>query len=163
MPDTSRRLILRVIIKLLSLTALIITGYVFFSSYDEKTTSSTGIVPLRIELNTLQLAQPQRLEWAGGPLQLIRMSNNAQLYLFYDRGGNLNCPLSWQPPKSSQAPHQPWPGGFRDQCSGVWYRYDGQVLPGQRTEQNLQAPPYRLINRHLLEIGVNGDNAAPAN
>jgi hypothetical protein len=162
MADTSRRLILRVTIKLLSLTALVFTGYILFSG-DEGEARGPTTAPLLIELNTLHPAQAQRLEWADGPLQLLRMADNAPPFIFYDRGGSLNCPLSWQSHKSPLAPHQPWPGGFRDQCSGVWYRYDGQVLPGQGTDQNLQAPPYRLLNGHLLQIGVSGDNASPAN
>jgi Rieske Fe-S protein len=163
MPEPSRRLILRVILKLFGLTALLFIVYILFSGDDEQATPATTLPPLLVDLNTLQPAQPQRLEWAGGPLQLLRIADNAPSYLFYDRGGKLGCPLSWQPPGTAQAPQQPWPGGFRDQCNSVWYLYDGKVLPEQASEQNLQSPPYRIIEGDLLEIGVNGDNAAPAN
>lgn len=163
MPDSPRRLILRLTLKLLSLIALLFTVYILFSGDDNEVASLPVIAPLLVELNSLQPAQAQRLEWTGGTLQLLRMADNEPFYLFYDRGGSLNCPLSWQPPGVSQAPQQPWPGGFRDQCSSVWYQYDGQVLPGQATRQNLQSPPYHLRSGYLLEIGVNGDNAVPAN
>lgn len=164
MPISSRRrLILRVSVKLLSLTALLFTGYILISAVDERATTAPAIPPLRIDLDTLPPAQAQRLAWAGGALQLLRMHANGPLYLFHDRGGTLNCPLSWQPPGSHSAPYQPWPGGFGDQCSSVWYRYDGEVLPGQASSQNLQPVPYQLRDGHLLVIGENGDNAAPAN
>jgi hypothetical protein len=90
------------------------------------------------------------------------MSANEPPHLFYDRGGNLNCPLRWQPPGSATAPQQPWPGGFSDQCSSVWYRYDGSVLPGQGGS-HLQAVPYQLHDGHLLVTGASGDNTSPAN
>lgn len=163
MSEPSRRLILRVTLKLFGLTALLFIVYILFSGDDEQATPATTLTPLRVELNTLHPAQAQRHEWAGGPLQLLRMSDNSPPHIFYDRGGKLGCPLRWQPPGTPQAPQQPWPGGFRDQCNSVWYHYDGKVLPQQASEQDLKSPPYRIIEGHLLEIGVNGDNAAPAN
>jgi hypothetical protein len=163
MQNPSRRLILRVGIKLLSLTALLATAFILFSGGDKSATPAPAIPPLRVELSTLQPAQAQRLAWAGGALQLLRMSPDEAPYLFRDRGGNLNCPLSWHPPGAPQAPHHPWPGGFRDQCSGTWYRYDGQPLPGQTTRHGLQTVPYRLRDGHLLVTDGSGDNATPAN
>ena len=162
MREPSRRLVLRVILKLFGLTALLFIIYVLFSADDEQATPAATLPRLQIKLTTLQPTQPQRLEWAGGPLQLLRMADNTPPYLFYDRGGNLGCPLSWQSPGTAQAPQQPWPGGFRDQCNSVWYLYNGKVLPQQANEQNLQSPPYRIIEGDLLEIGVNGDNGVPA-
>ncbi len=162
MSEPSRRLVLRVTLKLFGLTALLFIVYILFSADDEGEAPAPTLVPLLLELDTLQPAQPQRLEWAGGPLQLLRMTDKAPPRVFYDRGGKLGCPLSWQPPGTAAAPQQPWPGGFRDQCNSVWYRYDGKVLPEQATGQNLQTPPYRITQGDLLEIGVNGDNAAPA-
>lgn len=163
MVDPARRLLLRVSVKLFGLAALLGTVYILFSGGDESTTPAPAIAPLLIELNTLQPAQAQRLIWAGGNLQLLRMSNDETPYLFRDRGGNLNCPLSWHPPGAPQPPNQPWPGGFRDQCSNVWYHYDGQVLPGQASSRGLQAVPYRLRDGHLLVTDGSGDNATPAN
>ncbi|MCW8919240.1 MAG: hypothetical protein OQL08_10545 [Gammaproteobacteria bacterium] len=163
MADPARRLLLRVSVKLFGLTALLGTAYILFSGDDEGATPATAIAPLLIELNTLQPAQAQRLTWAGGDLQLLRMRDDTPPLLFRDRGGTLNCPLSWHPPGAPQAPQQPWPGGFRDQCSNVWYRYDGQVLPGQVSSRGLQAVPYRLQGGRLLVAGGNGDNATQTN
>jgi hypothetical protein len=162
MTDSSRRLVLRVTLKLLALSALLITAYALLNSRGNSEEEDATIPPLQLELQTLQPAQPQRIEWPGGPLQLLRMAEREPVRLFFDRGGNLGCPLSWQPPGTPLAPQQPWPGGFRDQCSSTWYRYDGQVLAGQTTTEDLNSPPYRVTEGGLLEIGVNGDNAAPA-
>ena len=162
MGDTTRRLVLRVTLKLLALAALVIIVYALLSSIDNDKEQRVTSPSMRIDLLSLQPARPQRIEWPGGPLQLLRMQQGDPLYLFYDRGGNLGCPLAWQAAGSREAPLQPWPGGFRDQCSSVWYRYDGKVLPNQASGQNLQGPAYRIKSGHLLEIGINGDNAAPA-
>lgn len=164
MANPSRRLILRVSTKLFALTALLVTGYMLLTSgTDDRTTTTPAITPLLIDLSTRQPATAHRLEWAGGTLQLLRMSANGAPYLFYDRGGNLNCPLRWQPPGTSAAPQQPWHGGFSDQCSGVWYHYDGKVVAGQGSNRDLQAVPYQLRDGHLLVTGASGDNASPAN
>ncbi len=163
MPDSNRRLVLRLTLKFLTLTALLFFGYILFSAIGEGDQAAPTIAPMRIELTQLATGQPQRLTWAGGPLQLLRLAEEPRPLLFFDRGGKLGCPLSWQPPGNSQAPQQPWPGGFRDQCDGVWYRYDGTVLPGQAVDRDLDSPPHRLQDDHLLLIGGNGDNAPPAN
>jgi hypothetical protein len=163
MPASQHRLILRAGVKLLTLTALLATTYILFSGGDKGTTATPAIAPLLVELKTLQPAQPQRLAWAGGTLQLLRMNVNTPPYLFRDQGGSLNCPLSWHPPGAPSAPIHPWPGGFRDQCSNVWYRYDGQVLPGQANSRGLQTVPYQLQDGDLLVTGGNRDNAATAN
>lgn len=160
--DTPQRLLLRVALKLLSLTALLFLLYALFNSVGEERKPAPSVQTLHIDLATLKRGTPQRIEWAGGPLQLLRMEDDGPLYLFRDRGGNLGCPLVWQPPGNKEAAQQPWPGGFRDQCSATWYRYDGTVLPNQGMEQNLQGPPHHRLPGNLLEIGVNGDNAAPA-
>jgi hypothetical protein len=160
----SRRLILRVSTKLFGLTALLVTGYVLLTSGDnEEAIIAPAITPLIVDLNNLPPAVPHRLEWAGGTLQLLRMSTNEPPYLFYDRGGNLNCPLRWQPPGTSPAPQQPWAGGFSDQCSSVWYHYDGQIVAGQGSSRGLQTVPYQLRDGYLLVTGASGDNASPAN
>jgi hypothetical protein len=164
MANPSRRLILRVSTKLFALTALLVTGYMLLTSgSNERATTTPAITPLLIDLNTLQPAAAHRLKWAGGTLQLLRMSANEPPYLFYDRGGNLNCPLRWQPPGAATAPRQPWAGGFSDQCSSVWYHYDGQVVAGQQGSRGLQAVPYQLHDGHLLVTGASGDNTSPAN
>ena len=161
MDDTPRRLYLRVIVKLLSLIALLSFVYILISGGEGEEESPSALALLQVDLQTLSSAQPQRLEWIGGPLQLLRMGE--QLYLYRDRGGSLGCPLAWHPPGNHAPPMQPWPGGYRDQCTSTWYHFDGHALPGQSHQQGLEPIPYRLLTTNLLQIGVSGDNAAPAN
>lgn len=87
-------------------------------------------------------------------------SRQSGLFLAYDRGTDMGCPLEWVPGGNRQAPHQPWPGGFRDSCRGSWYDAAGRVFKGQEAQRNLDIPPYRLVKPDLLEVGINGDNPA---
>lgn len=158
MAESTRRLALRVALKLFSLIALLFLAYVLLNMGEEQQPSSRPLPATTLQLSSIPRDKAQRIEWQGGPLQLLMIKGG--LYLFYDRGGSLNCPLVWQPPGTPNAPEASWAGGFRDQCSNTWYRYSGEVLPGQTSTNNLQSPPYR-ISGDLLEIGTNGDNAAP--
>lgn len=89
-------------------------------------------------------------------------SVRAALFVAFDRGTGMGCPLGWVPPGNRSAPQQPWQGGFRDSCDGSWYDAAGRVFKGQQAGRNLDIPPYRYIDGDLLEIGPSGDNAAPA-
>jgi ubiquinol-cytochrome c reductase iron-sulfur subunit len=87
-------------------------------------------------------------------------SLQSDYFLAYDRGTDMGCPLTWVPSGDISAPHQPWPGGFRDTCRGSWYDAAGRVFKEQQAERNLDIPSYRQIAPDLLEIGGNGDNPA---
>jgi len=199
MADTSRRLLLRVLVKLMLLCAAAIAIYVLLSSIDsaDEDKPSQPIATLRVPLPTAATANPQRLVWAGGNLILLHRgpalldalprhdgrlfdpgslsakqpaamtgpgrSLRPDLFLAYDRGTDMGCPLNWIPAGDTTAPLQPWPGGLRDNCRGSWYDAAGRVFKGQEAQRNLDIPPYRLLEGGLLEIGVSGDNAAPAN
>ena len=93
---------------------------------------------------------------------LIR-SIRPDLFVAFDRGTDIGCPLKWVAPGNREAPLQPWAGGFRDSCRGSWYDAAGRVLKGQQAGRNLDIPPYRILEEDLLEIGPYGDNPTPAN
>jgi len=199
MADSSRRLLLRVSVKLILLTAAAVVLYILLSSINtlDESEPEKRIAPLRVPLPESASTNPQRLLWAGGNLILIRRdaalldtlqqhdkllsdprslsakqpsaitgpgrSLRPELFLAYDRGTDMGCPLNWIPAGNQSAPLQPWPGGFRDNCRGSWYDAAGRVFKGQEAQRNLDIPPYHLLEGGLLEIGVSGDNAALAN
>jgi ubiquinol-cytochrome c reductase iron-sulfur subunit len=96
-------------------------------------------------------------------LPVSTRSLRPEIFVAFDRGTDMGCPLSWLPPDSREAPLQPWHGGFRDSCRGSWYDAAGRVFKAQQAGRNLDIPPYRFRDKDLLEIGQSGDNAAPAN
>jgi len=199
MADSSRRLLLRLSVKLMLASAVAITIYVLFSSIQstDESEPELSIAALRFQLPDTPQSNPQRIAWSGGNLILIVRNDSLlaslkqheerlldphsltahqpavihnperaiqpQLFLAFDRGTDMGCPLNWVPAGNREAPLQPWPGGFRDNCRGSWYDAAGRVFKGQEAQRNLDIPPYRLLEGGLLEIGVSGDNAAPAN
>lgn len=161
MQDTPRRLFLRVGVKLLSLVAVGIVAYVLIVPVVEQTSRLKALpAPLRLPLTELEPTEFQRLPWQGGNLILVHR-NAGEIYIAFDRGTGLGCPLQWFPPSSSlaDAPLQPWPGGLRDSCDGSWYDASGKVFEGQAATGDLQSPPYRITGE-LLEIGASSDNPA---
>lgn len=176
MSTEQRRLALRVTLKLMTLIALITVGAMLLDSITEETTEAGRTLPtLEIEFSTLAPGEFRRIPWAAGNLLLLHrpaetMSALAAMspaaptppyLLLYDRGGNLGCPLQWYPPGSNAPPIQPWMGGLRESCDGVWYDAAGRPYPGQQSERELTAPPYTLKGEGLLSVGASGDNAAP--
>lgn len=185
--DSPRRLLLRVTVKLMALFAGLAVAAVLFSPLlDDPAQQSDSPTPLRIPLSPVDSPSLSRHPWAGGNLILLQVpatsplnypaatqlqnpepsqpqrTRRTGLFLAYDRGTDMGCPMQWVAPGSAGTPLQPWPGGFRDTCRGSWYDAAGRVLRGQEAKRNLAIPPYRLIEPDLLEVGVNGDNSAPA-
>lgn len=171
MQDNPRRLLLRLGVKLMFLIAVVFSAYILIAPIEErKPQQAKQTPPLRIHLNELA-SDFQRIPWQGGNLILLRgngatpgrLSDPHYIYVAFDRGGGLGCPLQWLPPAASveNAPLRPWPGGLRDSCDGTWYDTAGRVFSGQAITRNLESPAYRLVGE-LLEIGGYGDNPVPA-
>ncbi|HEY9148707.1 MAG TPA: ubiquinol-cytochrome C reductase, iron-sulfur subunit [Gammaproteobacteria bacterium] len=193
MNDTTRRLLLRVVVKLMLLAGIAATGYILFASLDEEPQQAHTPAPLQLPLPPVQHPTVTRHPWAGGNLLLLQYPADAPVayppearlfdpgstqarqpaalalpqrslqrgvFLAYDRGTDMGCPLEWVAAGTRQGPIQPWPGGFRDTCRGSWYDAAGRVLRGQEAGRNLDIPPYRMLAPDLLEVGINGDNPA---
>lgn len=161
MQDTPRRLFLRVGVKLMFLVAVGMIAYVLLVPVTEQTSSTeTKPEPLRLRLTELPSTEFQRLPWQGGNLILLRRGTT-EIYIAFDRGTGMGCPLQWFPASTRlpDAPIQPWPGGLRDSCDGSWYDMTGKVFKGQAATGNLESPAYRITGE-LLEIGTNSDNPA---
>jgi len=199
MVNSSRRLILRVGVKLMLLFSAIIVLFVLLSSIRNHDNENVGVTipPIRLQLSDTLETNPRRIPWAGGNLIMVWRdasllssltqhdsllvephfpsvhqstehiepvrATHPEIFVAFDRGTDMGCPLNWIPAGNHDAPLQPWPGGFRDNCRGSWYDAAGRVFKGQEAQRNLDIPPYRLLEGGLLEIGVSGDNAALAN
>lgn len=125
--------------------------------------SAATLASLDADMDTARLQDPFS-EQAGEPggLPAATRSVRPALFVAFDRGTGMGCPLGWIPPGNRSAPQQPWQGGFRDSCDGSWYDAAGRVFRSQQASRNLDIPSYRFRHGDLLEIGPSGDNAAPA-
>ncbi len=109
-----------------------------------------------LDPDSVEARQPAHLPSPGRSLR-------PELFVAFDRGTDLGCPLQWVAAGNAPAaPLKPWPGGFRDSCGGSWYDAAGRVFKGQGATRNLDIPTYKL-DGELLEVGASGDNPVPAN
>lgn len=190
MAESTRRLLLRVSLKLLFLFAMSVTLYALFSSVLNISRKPEAIPPLLFQVDSMAENELVRLAWAGGNVILLKRnaavlaslndnrdmledplsqhsvqpeglaehtrSLRPELFVAFDRGTDMGCPLRWVPPGNLEAPWQPWPGGFRDSCRGSWYDAAGRVFRAQQAVRNVDVPPHRYRGKGLLEIGTNG-------
>jgi ubiquinol-cytochrome c reductase iron-sulfur subunit len=76
MPDSLRRLQLRVAVKLMLLVTVATVLYILLASTDKPEESPEGIAPLQIALDREAMAGTlQRIRWGGGNLLLIRRNS----------------------------------------------------------------------------------------
>lgn len=79
MQDTPRRLLLRLGVKLMGLSALLLSVYILIASVSDNVgTPEPETAPLQIDLAALNGATFSRIPWSGGNLLLLRR-NTAQL------------------------------------------------------------------------------------
>jgi len=64
---------------------------------------------------------------------------------------HLGCTPKFTPLENELGPQ--WPGGFFCPCHGSTFDLAGRVFKGVPAPINLEVPPYRFINEHLIEIG----------
>lgn len=64
---------------------------------------------------------------------------------------HLGCSPKYKPQVDELGPD--WPGGFFCPCHGSTFDLAGRVFKGVPAPINLEVPPYRFINEHLIEIG----------
>ncbi|MGQ3892129.1 ubiquinol-cytochrome c reductase iron-sulfur subunit [Legionella sp. CNM-4043-24] len=64
---------------------------------------------------------------------------------------HLGCTPKYTPVINEVGPQ--WPGGFFCPCHGSTFDLAGRVFKGVPAPINLEVPPYRFVNEHMIEIG----------
>lgn len=64
---------------------------------------------------------------------------------------HLGCSPKYKPYEKELGPE--WPGGFYCPCHGSSFDLAGRVFKGVPAPINLEVPPYRFINEHVIVIG----------
>jgi ubiquinol-cytochrome c reductase iron-sulfur subunit len=64
---------------------------------------------------------------------------------------HLGCSPKYKPFEKELGPE--WQGGFYCPCHGSLFDLAGRVLKGVPAPINLEVPPYRFINEHVIVIG----------
>ena len=64
---------------------------------------------------------------------------------------HLGCSPHYKPNQKELGPD--WPGGFYCPCHGSTFDLSGRVFKGVPAPINLEVPPYRFLNEHVIVIG----------
>ena len=64
---------------------------------------------------------------------------------------HLGCSPKYKPTEKTLGPD--WPGGFYCPCHGSRFDLSGRVFKSMPAPINLQVPPHRYLNDHLILIG----------
>jgi len=64
---------------------------------------------------------------------------------------HLGCSPKYTPQVNILGPQ--WPGGFYCPCHGSTFDLSGRVFKGVPAPINLEVPPYRFVNEHVIIIG----------
>ncbi|MDD2758829.1 MAG: ubiquinol-cytochrome c reductase iron-sulfur subunit [Methylomonas sp.] len=73
---------------------------------------------------------------------------------------HLGCSPTFRPEIAPSDLGNDWKGGFFCPCHGSWFDLAGRVFRGVPAPTNLEIPPYRYVNDHLIIVGE--DNEASA-
>ncbi len=158
MPD-SRRLLLRVAVKLMLGLSLLALLWLFLNARERPQ-------PEPAEAFTLPELAPgelHKLVWRGrrilvlayDPALLTRLNATDEhpahpgLLVALDYGGELGCPLEWRGEGAAGAP-KPWYGGLVDSCRGSWYDPMGRIYEGSNWGMDLRQPRHRIEGNTLL-------------
>ena len=158
MPD-SRRLLLRVAVKLMLGLGLLAILWVFINAREKPQPEPAEA----FALPELAPGEVHKLQWRGrrilvlayDPALLERLNDLQEppahpgLLVALDYGGELGCPLEWRGEETEGAP-KPWVGGLVDTCRGNWYDPLGRIYESPNWGMDLMQPIHRIEGDTLL-------------
>jgi ubiquinol-cytochrome c reductase iron-sulfur subunit len=176
--DSSSRLRLRVILKLMGLLALGLFTFLLVSGLFSRPGGNIRL-PLEVDLQDIAAGQERRLTWNGRRVLVLHRDRSMFDALpedtaLYDPASRLE-----RRPRGLSADHrgwvpqwlvvyaestdlgcdlalvppgadQHWEGGFRDRCRQGRYDFAGRVYKGQPAMRNLEIPPHRIDGTRLI-------------
>jgi len=179
--DSLLRLRLRVTLKLMGLTALLLFLFVILRALFSPPGGDVRL-PLKVDLQGIEPGQHERVTWNGR--RVLVLHRDASMLEALPEGEALYDPSSrfdrrprgltaahrgWVPEwlvvyaESTDLgcdldvvpPHasEDWEGGLRDRCRGGRYDFAGRVYRNQPAMRNLEIPPYRLEEARVI-LGV---------
>jgi len=100
-----------------------------------------------------QLRDPKSLvEQQPSYAQNLYRSINPEYLVLVGICTHLGCSPKYRPDLGELGAD--WPGGFFCPCHGSKFDLSGRVFQGVPAPINLEVPPYKFINKHLLLIGT---------
>jgi len=158
----AKRLLLRLLLKLMAGSALLMLLWVLFAAAFQRP-DLPRMATLWVDLREVSVGEVVFVQWRQHRVLILRRTAEMQSVL--ERGaereragdysvllavGALNCPLRYQAADGRFFLGQPWLGGFVDLCDGSRYDVAGRVFKDQAAGEDVHVPAYRLDNGGLL-------------
>lgn len=154
------RLRLRVAVKAMTALLIATVAYLLLSYASSSPPLPRHSALREVALDGIAPGQLEVVEWSGRQVVVLHRGGSlaeeggpeGRFLVVVGHAVASGCPVIYQPPASHLgAPVEPWPGGFRDPCSGSWYDSAGHSLDSSGAD--LRVPPHHFPSTHTLIIG----------
>jgi len=152
-PDTPLRLRLRVILKLMAITAGVAALAIAFVYATGGAPSARGVEVKRVRVDDLGRSEARIVSWAGRPVIIVRLGASAQTAasggrdrwrVFYGNDPRHGCLLRW----AAGA------GELQSRCADARYGDDGEPVGATRGPA-LRAPDHHITDDAVVVLGRN--------
>lgn len=106
--------------------------------------------PLHVNVTPLGVGAVQGIEENRQRLLIVHIAAGGHYMVISDYDPLYGCPMNWIAAGNTEAPMQPWPGGFRAICTEHWFDNAGVSLT--QGVANLKRLPYTLSDAGTLVI-----------
>lgn len=153
--QTDRKIFLRVVLKLMFMSSVLVVAFVLFR-YSFKGSVSEGNIT--IDLSDLVAGEHKIVRWKNRPIIVLHRTKSMlekitadpqdnPFLVVYAQSPDYSCPIVIVQPGTTEQ------GGFKSECSGTLYDFAGRLLPNQNARFNLEQPDYS-IKGNVLTIGI---------
>lgn len=177
--DSRIRLRLRVALKLMALTGLLLFGLLILRALFSPVGGDVRL-PLEVDLLGIEPGEYQKLTWNGRRILILHrdaamLAALPEADALYDPNSRFDRrPRGFTEGHRGRVPEwlvvyaestdlgcdldvvpppaapEDWTGGLRDRCRGGRYDFAGRVYKGQPAMRNLEIPPYRLETDRIV-------------
>lgn len=140
-----RRLVLRVILKLMSLLALLVLLLVFFYSFAPLFKASPKKIPLAtIDITNMAINEMRKTRWQGKEVAVLyrgsqnSSENNKSYFVFINIGDSGACPLKFSN------------DSLTDICTSTHFDLSGKERGNKQALKQLTIPPHHFSGNKVI-------------
>ncbi len=140
----NNRIVYRVIIKVMLMSAILVLTFVFINSLftaskkQKKTLTTTNLVEL--DTSDMKSGDIRKIRWDGKEVAVLTRKDKV-FFVYINTGDSRNCPLFKEK------------DGFKDVCTGTRFDLKGREKGNVQHGFKLEIPPYYFAEERLI-IGV---------
>jgi len=140
-----RRLVLRVILKLMSLSALLVLLLVFVYSFTPFFKNSPKKIPLAtIDISNMEINEIRKTRWQGKEVAVLyrglhdTTEKNKSYFVFMNIGDSGACPLKFSHDR------------LTDICTSTQFDLSGKEQGNKQALKQLSIPPHHFVGNKLI-------------